>query len=69
VVGIGHADKSQVSHMVAVLLNHREALEVDAADALAVALCHAHTRLLPVRLAGLPVAHARRREAGRGLRR
>ncbi len=69
VVGIGHADKAQVSHMVAVLLNHRVALEVDAADALAVALCHAHTRPLQARLARLPEAPRRRREAGRGLRR
>ncbi len=73
VVGIGHADKTQVSHMVAVLLNHRAALESDAADALAVALCHAHTRPLQARLqaslASLPEARRRTREAGRGLRR
>jgi len=67
VVGIGHADKSQVGHMVAVLLNQRPPLEVDAADALAVALCHAHTQLQRVRLPGLPVS--RSRDAGRGLRR
>jgi len=79
IVGIGHADKAQVSHMVAVLLNHREALQVDASDALAVALCHAHTRPLTARLAALPEASAallarttgrlRGRTAGRGLRR
>jgi len=80
VVGIGHADKAQVSHMVAVLLNHREALQVDASDALAVALCHAHTRPLSARLAALPSLQAvtlarlpagryRARAAGRGLRR
>lgn len=50
IVGTGNAEKSQVSHMVAVLLNHREALEPDAADALAVALCHAHTQPLNERL-------------------
>jgi crossover junction endodeoxyribonuclease RuvC len=59
IAGIGNAEKSQVSHMVAVLLNHREALEADAADALAVALCHAHTQPLNARLAG-----ARRLVAG-----
>jgi crossover junction endodeoxyribonuclease RuvC len=75
IVGLGHADKAQVSHMVAVLLNHREALQVDAADALAVALCHAHTRPLLARLARQPQVvlrqptRARTREAGRGLRR
>ncbi len=45
VVGYGAADKSQVQHMIAVLLNLREVrLQSDAADALAIALCHAHTR-------------------------
>lgn len=71
IVGIGHADKAQVGHMVAVLLNHREPLQVDAADALAVALCHAHARPLASRLAVLAAAprRSRLREAGRGLRR
>ncbi len=45
VVGRGDADKRQVQHMVTVLLRLREAPDVDAADALAVALCHGHTRL------------------------
>jgi crossover junction endodeoxyribonuclease RuvC len=43
-VGKGGADKSQVQHMVRILLNHSEALPEDAADALAVALCHQHTQ-------------------------
>ena len=42
-VGRGAADKNQVQHMVCVLLQLREKLEEDAADALAVALCHQHT--------------------------
>jgi crossover junction endodeoxyribonuclease RuvC len=42
-VGRGAADKNQVQHMVRVLLQLREQLEEDAADALAVALCHQHT--------------------------
>jgi crossover junction endodeoxyribonuclease RuvC len=67
IVGLGHADKAQVSHMVAVLLNHKDILESDEADALAIALCHAHTRPLQVRQAR--VSEVRRREAGRGLRR
>lgn len=50
VVGIGHAEKAQVEHMVGALLNYREPLEADAADALAVALCHAHTQPLTIRL-------------------
>ena len=43
-VGHGGADKEQVQHMVRHLLALHEALPTDAADALAVALCHAHTR-------------------------
>lgn len=43
-VGNGRAEKAQVQHMVKVLLNLREALPVDASDALAVALTHAHVR-------------------------
>jgi crossover junction endodeoxyribonuclease RuvC len=47
VVGKGGADKGQVQHMVRILLNLSEAereLKTDAADALGIALCHAHTR-------------------------
>lgn len=45
VVGFGAAKKEQVQHMVKTLLNLKQALQADAADALAIALCHAHTRL------------------------
>ncbi|MEO8400391.1 MAG: crossover junction endodeoxyribonuclease RuvC [Gammaproteobacteria bacterium] len=44
VVGYGAADKTQVQHMVKRLLNISHDLQADAADALAIALCHAHTR-------------------------
>ncbi len=44
VVGGGGADKHQVQHMVRVLLALRDAPQVDAADALGVALCHGHVR-------------------------
>lgn len=48
VVGGGGAAKQQVGHMVAVLLSLQgEPLAEDAADALAVALCHAHVRAGP----------------------
>lgn len=47
VVGYGRADKRQVQAMVRVLLNLRGAVPAeDAADALAVALCHLHGRRL-----------------------
>jgi len=44
VVGKGHADKSQVAAMVRVLLPKCGDLASDEADALAVAICHAHNR-------------------------
>ncbi len=42
VVGRGHADKTQVQSMVRVLLPAAGVQKADAADALAVAICHAH---------------------------
>ncbi len=44
VVGTGHADKTQVAAMVKMLLPGAGAGSADAADALAVAICHAHHR-------------------------
>jgi crossover junction endodeoxyribonuclease RuvC len=44
VVGVGGAEKAQVAHMVRQLLRVDVRLTADAADALAVAICHAHTR-------------------------
>jgi crossover junction endodeoxyribonuclease RuvC len=46
VVGKGSADKVQVQHMVGALLSLNRRLSADAADALAVAICHAHGRHL-----------------------
>jgi crossover junction endodeoxyribonuclease RuvC len=44
VVGYGKAEKSQVQHMVTQLLNLAEIPQPpDAADALAIAICHLHT--------------------------
>ncbi|QPM88923.1 crossover junction endodeoxyribonuclease RuvC [Pseudooceanicola algae] len=42
VVGVGHADKVQVQHMVKLQLPGVKLAGPDSADALAVALCHAH---------------------------
>ncbi|MEI7613685.1 MAG: crossover junction endodeoxyribonuclease RuvC [Betaproteobacteria bacterium] len=42
VVGNGHADKTQVQHMVCRLLTLNKAPSADAADALACAIAHAH---------------------------
>ena len=42
VVGVGHADKAQVQMMVRRLLPGCLIASADAADALAVAICHAH---------------------------
>lgn len=42
VVGAGHAGKEQIQHMVKMLLPKADFQDADAADALAVAICHAH---------------------------
>ena len=44
VVGKGHAEKAQVKAMARVLLPASGDQPADAADALAVAICHAHSR-------------------------
>ena len=60
VVGTGAADKAQVQHMVRVLLGLPAAPAEDAADALAAALCHAHTRQSLVNMAGATATRRRR---------
>ena len=42
IVGVGHADKGQIAHMVRLHLPGVELAGPDAADALAIAICHAH---------------------------
>ncbi|MEE7547098.1 crossover junction endodeoxyribonuclease RuvC [Xanthomonas sp. Kuri4-1] len=49
-VGKGSADKVQVQHMVGIMLNLKGKLQADAADALAVAITHAHVRATARRL-------------------
>jgi len=53
IVGRGGADKVQVQHMVSVLLQLQETPAEDAADALAVALCHQHTQQTVTRMQAL----------------
>jgi crossover junction endodeoxyribonuclease RuvC len=53
IVGRGSADKVQVQHMVTVLLQLKEKPLEDAADALAVALCHQHTQQTTERMQAL----------------
>ncbi len=50
VVGTGGADKLQIQHMVGMMLNLTGKLQADAADALAVAITHAHVRATALRL-------------------
>lgn len=50
VVGYGAATKEQIQHMVMRLLAIKHELQSDEADALAIALCHAHSRLSGNRL-------------------
>jgi len=63
VVGKGHAEKTQVQHMVKALLELSGTPQADAADALACAICHAHHS---VGLASFARGVGRR--SGRGLR-
>jgi crossover junction endodeoxyribonuclease RuvC len=50
VVGTGHADKDQVQLMVKTLMPAADFKGADAADALAIAICHAHHRVSLQRL-------------------
>lgn len=52
VVGYGQADKQQVAQMVTTLLRLPEQPSQDAADALALALCHMQSRRFAMRLQG-----------------
>ncbi len=56
IVGRGGADKTQVQHMVGLLLGIKEPIQNDAADALAVALCHQHTAQTLARMAMMQVS-------------
>ena len=58
IVGTGAADKEQVQRMVIALLALEGRLGADAADALAIALCHAHGRTLRLALAAAAGAQA-----------
>lgn len=51
VVGNGAADKHQVQQMVTHILKLTGTPQADAADALAIALCHAHTRVSLIKTA------------------
>lgn len=61
VVGTGAAAKEQVQHMVRSLLKLPANPQADAADALAVALCHGHTQQSLIHLAGQATKTVRRR--------
>lgn len=56
VVGTGAAQKEQVQLMVRRLLSLSGPLGADAADALAIALCHAHSRKLGTHLSSMAAA-------------
>lgn len=44
-VGTGAAEKEQVQHMIRLLLGVKGKMGLDESDALAIALCHAHTSI------------------------
>jgi crossover junction endodeoxyribonuclease RuvC len=53
IVGNGGAGKEQVRFMIAMLLKLNGRLQIDASDALALALCHSHRAALDARLSTL----------------
>ncbi|ODT48790.1 crossover junction endodeoxyribonuclease RuvC [Devosia sp. 63-57] len=53
VVGTGHAEKNQVALMVKTLLPSAVIKGADAADALAIAICHAHHRVSAAKMRAL----------------
>lgn len=59
VVGTGAADKTQVQHMVKTLLKLPAAPSEDAADALAVAICHANSQANLIRTASARFSRGR----------
>ena len=59
IVGSGAAEKFQVAHMIRALLALPERPGADAADALAVAVCHAHARRLQALAQGSAVHRSR----------
>jgi crossover junction endodeoxyribonuclease RuvC len=65
VVGYGAAKKEQVQHMVCRLLNLSGTPQADAADALAVALCHAQSRQGLVQIVASQTASRGRFRRGR----
>ncbi len=52
-VGNGRAEKEQVQHMVRVILGVSISMALDESDALAVALCHAHSHATRRQIEGL----------------
>ena len=60
VTGVGHGEKAQVAAMVGLLLPRAAPESTDEADALAVAICHAHHRRSRALLAALDTRVAQR---------
>lgn len=60
VTGSGAAEKSQVAQMVALLLALNDRPQIDAADALAIAITHAHSRAAVARLGSIRTSRRRR---------
>lgn len=59
-VGQGGASKPQVAQMVCYLLGLDKTPQADAADALAIAICHAHMRVSLARMAGATAIRRKR---------
>lgn len=66
IVGKGNAAKTQVQHMIRAMLGLNSIPQEDAADALAVALCHAHTNQTLTRMTSTQVTLHQARRSRRG---
>ncbi|MDH3353649.1 MAG: crossover junction endodeoxyribonuclease RuvC [Chromatiales bacterium] len=64
-VGKGNANKEQVQHMVKALLNLPGTPQEDAADALAIAICHANTGEMMSQLGAAGAVNLKGRRRGR----
>ena len=60
VVGTGAAQKTQVQHMIKALLGLTHPPQEDAADALATAVCHAHSQQSLIKMSGVSSVRRRR---------
>ena len=63
VVGNGHAEKKQIATMIKILLSGYQHKSSDSADALAIAICHAHSSVGKIKKSGIKTSTIKISEA------